>query len=197
MTINGKVGSFTRDEERAQTPGHTPVVLSGKLKANDGVYPTGLLLTRKAGEFVPLAEVAAEVIETGDGNTKNYAGTLANFPVEPGTVSITDGVETFVDDGSGRLAGSAAGTGTINYLTGNYTLAFNANVGAATDVEADYVTGFDGTLDEETDTTVSQVCLYVAHGTVNATVLKIGKVTKAEPSAAVLMLMQKHGVYPK
>lgn len=197
MTINGKVGSFTRDEERASTPGHEPVILTGKVKANDGVYPTGLLLTRLAGELTPLSAVAVEVIETGDGNTKNFTGTLAAFPVEPGTVAITDGVETFADDGSGRLTGSAGGSGTINYQTGEYTLAFNANVVALTDVTADYITSVDGVLDEEVDTAASGACLYVKHGTVNTTVLKVGKVAKAEPSAAVIMLLQEKGIFPK
>jgi hypothetical protein len=197
MTVNGKVGTLNRDEERARTPGHEPVILSGLVKASDGVYPAGLLLTRKAAELIPLAEVADEVIETGDGNTKNFTGTLAAFPVEPGTVAISDGVETFADDGSGRLVGSAGGSGTINYKTGAYTLAFNANVVNEVDVEADYVTALEGVLDEAVDTALGQDCLYVAHGTVNSTVLKVGKTTPAEPSAALLLLMQKHGVYPK
>lgn len=198
MTINGKVGTFTRDEERARIAGHDPVVLTGKVKAADGVYPTGLLLTRNSlAELVALAVVAAEVIATGNGATQVYADNLASFPVEPLTVSITDGVETFTDDGSGRLVGSAGGTGTINYKTGAIALDFNANVGNAVDIEADYVTAVDGVNDEEVDTALAASCLYVGHGTVNATVLKVGKVAKAEPSAAVLMLLQKHGIYPK
>lgn len=43
--MNGKTASFTRDETRAQNPaGHPPVVIPGALKANDGIYPGGLLL---------------------------------------------------------------------------------------------------------------------------------------------------------
>lgn len=195
MTIYGKVGTFTRDEERAGVPGHGPVVLSGAVKANDGTYPTGLFLTRKSGELIPLAEVADEVIETGDGNTKAFTGTLANYPVEPGTVVATDGVETFTDDGSGNLVGSAGGTGTINYKTGAYSMTFNANVGNGTDVTADYITDFAGVLEEQVDTTASGSCLYVAHGTVDTTCLKVGKTVKAEPSASLLLLMQAKGVY--
>jgi len=197
MTINGQVGSFSRDEERAQIPGHDPVILSGKVKANDGTYPTGLLLTCKAGELIPLAVVAAEVIETGDGATKVFTGNLASFPVEPGTLAITDGVEAFADDGSGRLVGDAGGSGTVNYMTGAYAVTFNANVVNEVDVTADYVTAVDGVLDEETDTTKSGSGLYVGHGTVNSTVLKVGAVAKAEPSSALLMLLQKKGIFPK
>jgi len=198
MTINGQVGSISRDEERAQIPGHDPVILSGKLKANDGIYPTGLALTRNASaELVPLAEVTDEVIETGDGSTKAFTGTLASYPVEPGTLAITDGVETFADDGSGRLTGSAGGSGTINYRTGAYAVTFNANVVNEVDVTADYVTAVDGVLDEQVDTAYSASGLYVAHGTVDTTVLKVGKTAKAAPSAALLMLLQKKGIFPK
>lgn len=198
MTINGQVGSFSRDEERAQIPGHDPVVLSGRLTAADGVYPTGLVLTRNAsGVMIALAEAADEVIETGDGSTKAFTGNLAAYPVEPGTLVVTDGVETFTDDGSGRLTGSAGGSGTINYRTGAYAVTFNANVVNETDVTADYVTAVDGVLDEQTDTAYSASGLYVAHGTVNTTVLKVGKTAKAEPSAALLILLQKKGIFPK
>lgn len=198
MTIKGNVGTFTRDDERARTAGHEPVVLAGKVTAADGVYPTGLLLTRSAANIlIALAVIAAEVIATGNGATQVYADNLASFPVEPGTVSITDGVETFTDDGSGRLVGSAGGTGTINYKSGAITLDFNANVGNLTDIVADYVTEVAGVLDEEVDTADSEACLYVAHGTVRQDVLKVGKVAKAAPSAAVLMLLQKKGIYPK
>ena len=198
MTIKGTVGSFTRSEERARIAGHDPVVLAGKLTAADGVYPCGLLLTRNAASvMIALALIAAEVLATGDGNTKAYAGNLANFPVEPGTVAITDAVENFTDDGSGRLVGDAGGTGTIDYKTGAFAITFAVDVLLASDIEADYTTAFDGVLDEEVDTAASASGVYVAHGTVDTNVLKVGKVTKAEPTAALLMLMQKKGVYPK
>jgi hypothetical protein len=198
MTINGQVGSFSRDEERAQVPGHDPVVLSGKLTAADGVYPTGLVLTRGvSGVLIPLAEAASEVIETGDGSTKAFTGNLAAYPVEPGTLVVADGVETFADDGSGRLTGSAGGSGTINYRTGAYAVTFNANVVNAVEVTAGYVTAVDGVLDEETDTAHNASGLYVAHGTVDTTVLKVGKTAKAAPSAALLMLLQRKGIFPK
>lgn len=43
--INGKTATFSRDEKRAQDPTrHSPVVVAGKIKADDGVYPTGMLV---------------------------------------------------------------------------------------------------------------------------------------------------------
>jgi len=196
--MEGRVGNFTRNEERAQTPGHTPVILTGKLKANNGIYPTGLLLTRNAGgELIPLVIADNVAIETGDGDTKAFTGTLAAIPVEPGTVAITDGVETFADDGCGRLTGSAGGTGTVNYKTGVYSITFNANVVNEVDVVVDCTTAIAGVLDEETDTAKSGTGIYVAHGTVDTTVLKIGIASPAAPAAATLMLLQAKGIYPK
>lgn len=199
MTINGKVGSFTRNEERAGVPGHGPVILAGLVAAAAGVYATGLLLTRSlANILAPLAVIAAEVLGAGDGATKDFTGNLAaGQPVEPGTVVVTDGVETFADDGSGRLVGDAGGSGTVNYKTGAIAVSFNANVVDQTDVTVDYITAIDGVLDEEIDTAESQACLYVGHGTVDSNVLKVGQDDQAEPSAALLMLLQKHGIYPK
>lgn len=50
-------------------------------------------------------------------------------------VTFTDGTETFIDDLSGNLIGSAGGTGTINYTTGVFSVTFAA---PATTVTATY-----------------------------------------------------------
>lgn len=197
MTIKGTLGTFTRNDERAGTSGHGPVVRAGKLPAAAGVYPMGLLLTRLlSGVLTALQVIAGEVLAAGNGATQVYADNLAAFPVEPGTLSITDGVETFTDDGSGRLVGDAGGSGTVNYKTGAVWLDFAANVGNGTDIEASYVTAVDGVLDEEVDTADVQAGLYVAHGTVRTDVLKIGPVAKAAPTAAVLARLEARGIYP-
>ena len=197
MAIQGQVGSLTRNEERARVAGHDPVVLVGAVKSNDGVYPTGLLLTKNAAlQLVALVVAAAEVIETGDGATKAFTGSLANVPVEPGTVSITDGVETFADDGCGRLTGSAGGSGTINYTTSAYSITFNANVVNAVEVTAGYITAVDGVLDTQVDTSIASSGIRVVHGTVDSSVLKVGKTSSVAPSATVLALLQRKGIYP-
>jgi hypothetical protein len=198
MPIKGQIGTFSRTDERAQAPGHDPVVLSGALKADDGEYPVGLLLTRAAdGKLNPLAVVADEVIATGDGATQVYTATLAGgLPLEPGTLSIGDGVETFSDDGHGRLVGSAGGSGTVYYATGVVTVDFVANVANAVNVTADYTTRIDGVLDDLVDTAEAAAGNYVAHGTVRRDVLKVGRVAQAAPAAGLLMLMQGQGLYP-
>lgn len=194
--IKGQIGSATRNEERARVAGHDPVVLSCAVKANNGIYPVGLLLTLLAAELIPLVVASGEVIGAGDGATKAFTGTLASFPVEPGAAVITDGVETFADDGCGNLTGDAGGTGTINYKTGAFSATFNVNVVDETEVTADYITAFNGVNDTEVDTSLDAAALRVVHGTVDRNVLKIGITDPAEPSAAVLSLLNDKGVYP-
>ena len=67
--------------------------------------------------------------DTGDGATVTFTGTLSDIPILKNHVSFTaidtnnDGL-TLYDDGAGTLSGD--GTGTINYLTGAYSLTFSA-----------------------------------------------------------------------
>lgn len=196
--INGKISTFARDDVRASAPGHGPVLQSGKLPAADGVYPVGLLLTfALAGLFKPLQAILAEVLATGDGVTKAYSVTLAAaLPLEPGTLVVTDGVETFTDDGLGRLTGDAGGTGTVVYRSGEVTLSFNANVVNLTNVTADYTTSADGVLDELVDTAASASGQYIAHGTCRRDALKVGAVAQAAPTAAVLLALKAKGIFP-
>lgn len=70
---------------------------------------------------------AEEMDNSPDGAETSFSGTLANFPVEPGTLTVeaTVGAATveIVDDGLGGLSGNNV-TGTITYSTGDWTLAF-------------------------------------------------------------------------
>lgn len=76
-------------------------------------------------------------IALGNGG-KVYSGTLSVAPIVSGTFDPSDGIESFTDNGDGTLTGSAGGSGTINYTTGAWTLTFNANVAANTNIYADY-----------------------------------------------------------
>ena len=77
MTVSGKIGEIARDEERARGTGHSPVILAGKIKADQGVLPVGLILSWDAtDELVPydvgltLAGVLDEEVDT----TQNGSG---------------------------------------------------------------------------------------------------------------------------
>jgi len=81
---------------------------------------------------------ASQTIALGNGGAV-YNGTLFVFPILAGSLSITDGEETFVDNGAGLLTGSAGGTGTIDYTTGVYSLTFFVAVPIGEAITASYV----------------------------------------------------------
>lgn len=81
-----------------------------------------------------------EVLDTGDGLTAFFSGTLANITATRTVhaVVVTDGTETFNDNRDGTLTGDAGGTGTINYTTGAIAVTFNTNVTNLQDITVDY-----------------------------------------------------------
>lgn len=65
-------------------------------------------------------------VGTGDGTTKTFSGTISlPFPNTAYFVSITDTVEQFIDDKNGHLVGSLGGVGTIDYISGLYSVTFH------------------------------------------------------------------------
>jgi hypothetical protein len=99
---------------------------------------------------------------------------------------VTDGTETFSDDGYGRLTGDADGSGTIDYDTGALAVTFNANVTNEQAVTAEYERDVVGVLDQDVDTTKSGAALYIIHGSVQEPVLKVGQTAQDAPSTALL-----------
>ena len=89
----------------------------------------------------PTEFVYDEVISAGGDAT--LGGTLVYPSVEAGTLVITDGVETFTDDGSGNLVSDLSGgtDGTIVYATGIYDVTFASTPTGS--VTADYQYVFD------------------------------------------------------
>ncbi len=81
-----------------------------------------------------------EVGATGDAVETEFEFTLDNAPIDPTSVTIDDGVETFTDAaGAGVLTGDAGGSGTINYVTGEVDIEFNAAPAAVADnIVCDY-----------------------------------------------------------
>jgi hypothetical protein len=76
----------------------------------------------------------------GAAGSTAYSGAVTYFPVVAGTMVITDGVETFTDNGSGVLVSDASsGTnGTIVYATGAYSVTFAASTTTAPTVDYQY-----------------------------------------------------------
>jgi len=84
--------------------------------------------------------IANEVIGVGDAVEDTFEAILAETPIVPGTVVITDesAVEAFADDGEGTLTGDQGGEGTINYDTGAVEVEFDAAPADDDDILADY-----------------------------------------------------------
>ena len=86
--------------------------------------------------------VGPENIGPGTG-VATYTGTLAAPPVREGSLTIADAtgpaVDTFTDNGDCTLTGDNGGTGTIDYITGDYSITFSGVVGAVA-INANYYT---------------------------------------------------------
>lgn len=105
---------------------HDPIYIAG--------YPS--FFSQNRNQFFgiyPLVNNIASIGTTGDGVTTAFSGTLANIPVLRNNV-LFDSVTTantgvqLHDNGSGVLTGD--GTGTINYVTGAFTLNFSTAPGS-------------------------------------------------------------------
>ena len=86
-------------------------------------------------------QYAVDNIATGDGVTVVFSGGLQNPPIIQGSLFITSddatGFQQVVQDqGNGTLTGN--GTGTINYLTGAYTVSFSVAPAASAVIYAKY-----------------------------------------------------------
>lgn len=196
MTHNATIASFTVKHESIRAPGHEPVLIAAKLAAAQGVLRKGLIIALDSdGNGIPYADLSG-VIGTGDGATKEFTETLSGAPLEPGSVAVTDGVETFLDDGFGNLIGDAGGSGTVIYKTGAVSVTFNANVVDTTDVTATGNGEIKGVLDRDVDTAVSVDGAVIVHGTVKEGLLLKGADSGTAAVAADFKRLNKRGIYP-
>jgi len=107
-------------------------IIKRNILLNEGITKIWQLVI---GDF---AEVTGEVIGTGDGYATTFTATLANKPIKPGTVKVTDGTETLTDNGDGTLTGDQGGSGTINYVTGEISVTFANAPASGADITVDY-----------------------------------------------------------
>lgn len=103
--------------------------------------------------------VASESWGTGNGVLVTFAKQLANTKIAAGSLSITDTVEIFSDNGDGTLTGDLGGSGVINYATGYGSITFNT---APTDTQA-ITAGYDY---RPTSEDVREWSLVIDNGTV-------------------------------
>ena len=93
-------------------------------------------------DLYPKINSISTIGTNGDGVTVAFTGTLSSKPILKNNVTFTsidslnDGLELH-DDGAGILSGD--GVGTINYLTGAYTLTFSAAPGDGKNIDSQTV----------------------------------------------------------
>jgi len=117
---------------------------------------------------------------TGDGSEDTFSGTLEWTPVRGldadngWSVTVTDGTETFTDDGAGALTGDAGGSGTVNYTTGAIEVTFDAAPDADQDITVTYW------YNSESNTDVPEVNIALSMTEVRAETRKLKAVWSAE-----------------
>lgn len=102
---------------------------------------TGLYLSYiDKDELFDYTQVSGEAYGTGDGSEKTFASTLAaiSAPKTAMYVTVTDTVETFIDDRNGNMVGNLGGTGTVNYATGAVSVTFATAPAGAQAITAGY-----------------------------------------------------------
>ena len=118
---NATVGDPLEDFENRYITVHDPVYIAG--------YPA--FFSQSQSEFYglyPLTNSISSTGDTGDGATVAFSGTLSDIPIVPNYVTFVskdasnNGLR-LSDDGAGVLSGD--GSGTINYVTGAYSLTFS------------------------------------------------------------------------
>lgn len=82
---------------------------------------------------------------TGDGSTTNFTTTVTGFPIFPGTLTISDTVETFEDTNDDwttsdvTITGDQGGSATINYDDGTVDVTFNTAPADGQNIYLNYV----------------------------------------------------------
>lgn len=121
----------------------------------------GAMTTPPGGSItLPIQPNQGQVIGTGDGSTKNFAGILTT-PVLPGSVLINAGPVTGTDNALGTISGGGI-SGTINYATGAISVTFTTAPAAPVQILVDYNTNdSSGTAGQPFDMTNLPPCGYI------------------------------------
>lgn len=125
-------GNIKIEDNRMWLWGDTTLsTITGDLIGNNAV----IRLSHIDADY-PYTDISGEALDTGDGSA-TYSGTLAQTLLVGRTFIVTHSSETFTDDGSGVMTGSAGGTGTINYTSGAWSVTFNSAPGSGA-ITGDY-----------------------------------------------------------
>jgi hypothetical protein len=178
--MDAVLGKQTFIEVQVINPAHPPLIVTEKLKANQGELAAGLILAEDSnGDKVPYKKDYSQVIGTGNGTATSFSGTLTDKPVCPGSVTVTAGTVTLSDDENGNLKGTG-GSGYVNYKTGDINVTFTAAPANAVNVTAAYANKPVGVLTRGVDTAKDTAGEVLCHGVVVKSNLKVGAGTPAD-----------------
>ena len=205
-TLSSGVGSFTKyifpilrrvfpnliaNEIMSVQPMTAPIgavfTYEYKFADNKGAVQSGDNLVETFNEFYSHEYVEEEQIATGNGAALSFGGPgnevfLSWLPVRPKdqdygwAVTVTDGTETFTDNGNGTLTGDAGGTGTINYTTGQVTVTFAAAPGMGDAITVNYY------YNSESNSSIPEVELDISMVEIRAQTRKLKARWSAEAS---------------
>lgn len=141
-----KVGLNTRDQPWIIPDDAFPVLedgfcYRGVLEKRQGLrqYATGERGGAPYCESRVVSQTTAEAYDTGDGTAGPYVHVAVNTPLRRGTITITAGAQSAVDNGLGDFTTvPAGGSGTVNYTDGTMSITFNAVVAGATPITVTY-----------------------------------------------------------
>lgn len=107
------------------------------------VSATNLTLTGRYADTDNQTSRPSEHLATMTTATKMYSGTPNNTPVIRNSVVLNASIEDFTDDGAGVLTGDGtpAGSGTIDYDTGAWSITLGTDLTATATINASYYSG--------------------------------------------------------
>ncbi len=140
-----------------------PVIRTVEAQADQGKLAAGLLVALVDGKVVPYKKDYSEVIAAGDGAAAVFSGVLTVHPVQPASLSITDGAQTVTSLANGQLVGD--GSGWIDWESGRYQVTFDAAPADGADVTASHANKLYGVMTHD---------CFTSDGETSARVLRAG-----------------------
>lgn len=191
MIHNAVIGSTTLRESQVKAGSGPHVTRIYPTVAGLAALAAGAVMARDAGGALhPYGSPRAIAMADGDGAGKSFTVTLGS--IVPGTLSISDGVEAFTDDGFGTLTGDANGSGKVDYATGRCAVTFNAAPAEGVEVSASATYTPAGILLRDMDEGASEAEV-VVFGPVRLPELTV---SGAAPEAALLRELDNMGLWP-
>jgi hypothetical protein len=153
------------------------IVLTKSFAGNSGVIKAGTLVGKGADDkFIPFEFPKSLALGTANGTLTAFSGALG--VTQPGSIGVSAGDVTAIDDGFGNIGGEGV-SGTINYLTGAISVEFETAPTSGTEVSVAYGSKLSGVLVRDIDLTRESEAPVLVFGLVS----KKDLITGANPAS--------------